>query len=87
MIDLKKKEKKTKYKQQSPQRPTFPVPVRDSIISHDELSFLVRYGARRFLICIVTDSVKKGNFVKFAFLTLQKSSSLIKSFTILSKDF
>ena len=34
------------------------IPVRESIISQDELSFLVRDGARRFLVCIVTGSVK-----------------------------
>lgn len=35
----------------------FPIPVRYSIITHDVLSFLVRDGARRFHICIITDIV------------------------------
>ena len=63
LIDLKKHKNKTKSA-----TTYFPdIRVTESIISHDELSFLVRYGARRFLICIVTDSVKKGNFVSLLF--------------------
>ena len=62
--ECKIRNKKYKSIKTKPATTYFPdIPVRESIISQDELSFLVRDGARRFLVCIVTGSVKEINYI------------------------